>query len=60
MRRNSSRTGVLPCEIRVRKKEKELAVSVCLEGVGGSQKEVKTAGGGGMWNMWRSEQSSER
>lgn len=33
---------MLPCEIRVREKEKELAVCVCLEGVRGSQREVKT------------------
>lgn len=44
MRRNSSRTGVLPCEIRLREKEKELEVCVCLEGVRGSQREVKTVG----------------
>lgn len=43
VRRNSSRTRVLPCEIRVRDKEKELAVCVCLEGVRGSQREVKTS-----------------
>lgn len=32
---------MLPSEIRVREQEKELAVCVCLEGVGGSQREVK-------------------
>lgn len=43
MRRNS-RTGGLPCEIRVRETEEELAVCVCLEGDRGCQREVKTGG----------------
>ena len=38
---------MLPCEIRVREKEEELAVCVCLEGVRGSQREVKTSRGEG-------------
>lgn len=42
VRGNCSRTGVLPCEIRLRRKQRELEVCLCLEGARGSQRDVKT------------------